>query len=831
LVRLLNQVLKVCGSDIDKAATFAFAYRYMRFAEHSPSTWQKINNTVNAHGLEIPDIDELIALSERSEILQKIDTTDAAELLQPIEDQRKPRDWAKVFEGVDLRSPGGILQAYDRFRKRPTPDYHDHFFNEACVRVPIGKETDFVRAFALVPGFDLYELRALLEQLPKSWRDRLAIQSGLADVVRSFCRRYCMQITRSRYYQVLPLTTVVEVSGVTGSEIADVVLSAIGEAPQGLGAGRLFTLVGLLALKLSHDEALDALSFGLELFDAVLEDNDGDGRWSSALAPVADVKRAVAGYVWSGLASPKAAVRWEAAHVVRGLCTLGQTSVVEALVALAKAGNGGAFADARLHFYGLHGRQWLVIALARAARETPLAIVPHANFLMNLALDGDPHVLIREFAARTLLILSDGGHLAVDATKQQRLRDINKPALPIEISRTYERYNQTHQPSKMREGKRFLFGIDIGPYWFAPLGHCFAKSEAEIMIEAEEVLRKWGISDHERWDDDERWRRKIFRDRETSHSHGSYPRTDDLNFYLSYHAMMVVAGKLLASTPVHKDPNEIVDSFQNWLKEAVLTRGDGGWLADRRDPAPLPVPAWCHENADENWRWSVCRDDFERYLGVHTDRLNVWGRWTTVWGRREEAVHVSSALVSPDRSASLLRALQTATNPYDYRLPDADDDWQIDNGAFQLKGWVVDRTQDKGLDRLDPWSGDVSFPPVKPACGIVNLLGLVSDLERREWHVVGKEPNLPDVWSQLWDHYKDRDDDESGMGRGRRLQASFNFITEFLTAVRMDLIVEVEIERRVRRLRYESYKHDDLGYIPPSARVFIIKADRTIHGV
>lgn len=831
LLQLLNQVLKVCGSRTDKAATFALAYRYIQFEEHSPCTWRNIINTVNVHGLEIPDIDELIAFSEQSEILGRRDTTDSAELLGQIEDDRKRRDWAAIFEGLDLSSPKGILQAYDSFRRRPAPDYHDPFFNEACVRVPIGKETDFIRAFALVPGFDLYELRALLQQLPKPWKNGLAIRSALADVVRSFCHRYFMDISRGRYYQILPLTTVDKVSGLGESEIADVVLSAIGEAPQVVGVGRLFTLVGLLALKLSHDEALDALSFGLKLFDAVLEDNDGDGPWFNALAPAADVKGAVAGYIWAGLASPRASVRWEAAHVVRALCALGQTSVVEALVELAGAGDGGAFADARLHFYGLHARQWLVIALARAAGETPEAIVPYADFLMELAFNGDPHVLIREFAARTILTLSDGGHLAVDATKQQRLRDINKPTLPVEISRTYERYNQKHQPPKTRDGKRFLFGIDIGPYWFAPLGRCFAKSEAEIMIEAEEVLRKGGISQYERWDDDQRWRRKIFKDRETSHSHGSYPRTDDLNFYLSYHAMMVVAGKLLASASVHKDPDEMGDAFENWLKEAGLTRDDGGWLADRRDPAPLPMPAWCQEKADENWRCSICREDFERYLGVRTDRLNLWGHWTTIWGRCEEWVQVASALVSPDRSELLLRALQTANNPHDYRIPDADDDAQIDSGGFQLMGWVVDNNRDNGLDRLDPWSGDISYPPIRPACGIVNLLGLVSDSERREWHIKGKEPNVPEVWSQLWGHYKDRDDDENEMGRGRRLQASLPCIAELLRAVGMDLIVKVGIERRVRRFRYESYKHDDLGYIPPSTRVFVIKSDGTIRGV
>jgi hypothetical protein len=352
--RLLGETLGACDSAADKRASLAFADRYMRLAEHGPSVWQQAKDTVAAHGLSIPDIDELITLSEQREILEHRDATDGAELLAHSENDRKQRDWGAIFEGVDLTSPEGISQAHTRFRKQPAPYYQDHFFSEACVRVPVGKETDFIRAFGLVPEFDLYYLRAFLQHLPGSWKDRLSVQCGLADLLRSFCRRYCMDITRSRYYQILPFKTASELSGIAESEIAEVVVSAIGEATQVVGAARLFTLVGLLALILSHDEALDSLCFGLGLFDGILEDSDGDGPWSDALAPAPDVNAAIAGYVWAGLASPRGSMRWGAAHVVRGLCTLGQTSVVESLIGLAKVGVGGAFADARLHFYRLH---------------------------------------------------------------------------------------------------------------------------------------------------------------------------------------------------------------------------------------------------------------------------------------------------------------------------------------------------------------------------------------------------------------------------------------------------------------------------------------------
>ena len=89
---------------------------------------------------------------------------------------------------------------------------------------------------------------------------------------------------------------------------------------------------------------------------------------------------------------------------------------MDALLTLAKAGGGGSFVDARLQFYGLHARQWLVIGLARAAAESPDAVAPYADFLIDVALNREPHVLIRHFAAQALLTLAGSGHLSIDST-------------------------------------------------------------------------------------------------------------------------------------------------------------------------------------------------------------------------------------------------------------------------------------------------------------------------------------------------------------------------------------------------------------------------------
>ncbi|MBG0810428.1 hypothetical protein IY145_13715 [Methylosinus sp. H3A] len=829
---LLKRAFAACANKAEKEATAEFCYRYITLGQHSLGRWRALKNVLTQHGIAVTELDAWIALSEREEQSDKPTDNSDDQDRGALPDSSYERDWNAVFEDIDLCIANDLSRARRRFNNSALPRYPDRFFAEAYRRVNVGKEAEFIAAVADVTDFGLYDLRSFLELLPEAWKNRLAVKSALAETLRVFCRRHCMAVTKSRYYEVLPFKTACELSGIPEGDVVGVVLSGIGEATEVIGARRLFTLVGLLASKLSENEAIEALSFGLDLFDTVLEDADGDGPWSPKFEPPAEIEGSVAGYIWGGLAAPRASLRWEAAHAVRALCRLGQAKVLGHLVALASGASADAFADAGLHFYKLHARQWFLIGLARAAKDHPGIVAPHADFLFKLAFAGEPHVLIRAFATRTIEALLDGGFLGSQTDLRARLATVNASSFSPVESKSYRRFEDDEADGERKaeadnNDDRFYFGIDMGPYWLAPLGRCFAKSQASIEREALRVIRSdWNLHGGSQWNEDARYRRKIFRDREPHHSHGSYPRVDELRFYLSYHAMMVVAGKLLAAVPVHHDPDDSEDEFRNWLSRHDLSRRDNGWLADRRDPVPLERPNWKDEKETDEWRWSIVRSDFDRILISTDGRMNLWGRWTRRSRHREESIHVRSALVSSDRSMALLRALQSAGNPHDYRIPDADDDLQIDFDGFQLKGWLTDRSRDYGLDDLDPWAGAIKYPPPAPAAYVTELMNLNCDVERRRWHVEGDHGDV--AWSQVWGHFRDKDDDETEGETGSRFQASFAFVLALLRKLRMDLIVEVEIERRRCYSRWESSRNDDLGFILPSARLFLLKSDGSL---
>jgi hypothetical protein len=370
-IRLLKSTLEACASQAEKETAFGFLLRYLQLDEQNVSVWRNMKDVAVSHGLTLPTIDTLLAFCERKERSNPSRHGGYSDSVSMVSRRQDARDWDAIFAGIDLSSANDISRAHDRFQDSDPPYDHDHFFEEACKRVSLGKEAEFTRALAETAEFNVYHLRSFLEQFPEAWRTRLAVKAALANTVKSFCRRYCLAITKHRYYEVLPFKTACELSGITEDEIVDIVLAAIGEATAVVGAGRLFTLVGLLAVKLSRAEAHEALSFGLDLFESLLKESDGDGPWSAMLAPPVETNAAMAGYIWAGLAAPQASLRWEAAHVVRGLCTLERNEVLAQLINLAQTAKGGPFADAHLHFYHLHARQWLLIALARVAKENP----------------------------------------------------------------------------------------------------------------------------------------------------------------------------------------------------------------------------------------------------------------------------------------------------------------------------------------------------------------------------------------------------------------------------------------------------------------------------
>ena len=143
----------------------------------------------------------------------------------------------------------------------------------------------------------------------------------------------------------------------------------------------------------------------------------------------------------------------------------------------------------------------------------------------------------------------------------------------------------------------------------------------------------------------------------------------------------------------------------------------------------------------------------------------------------------------------------------------------------RLKGWVLDRDRDSGLDEFDPWSGNIRYPSIKPAQFIIDALPIGSDIDDRVWYRQDNGQNV--IWGEIWGRHP-RKDDDNGIEEGRRLIVELGYLTELLKQVDRDLIIKVAVRRKILRSRYESNKEINHGYVSPDTRIYLLKSDGRI---
>ncbi|ELO0755446.1 hypothetical protein QNO85_002930 [Salmonella enterica] len=811
---LLDSVLSSCTNCEDKIAAFEVVYHYTKFDVQNIQNLKKLDAVATSLGIEHSELKEKISLLQCTEVTSKKTS------LSPNDSERDhAQEWNSVFKDCDLSSIEGVSAAYEKFRSNPELYSKETFIKNAISRVQTGKECSFIAAVSAMSHWGLYDVKYIFESIPDEWASRLSIKSALADLIKEYCQRFCMRIGKSRFYEIFPFGLASRLSGISEKEIFGIVLEAIAESPEPANADRLFSLPGLLVSKLKSNEALNVLSYALDLFDEVLKDEDGDGPWNEKLSPPTHVEDSLAGYIWARLGSPEAEMRWQAAHAVLVLCRMNRTSVIQGIFQHAINATTLPFCDRNLPFYTLHAQLWLMIAAARVALDDGKSLIPNIDYFYRYATTDQPHVLIRLFAARTLLALHDSGLISIPAQEEDKLRNINQSTtLPV-----------LDEVEDHRGEDSYTFGIDFGPYWLKPLGRCFGVSQKQLEPEMLRIIRDvLGFKGSRNWDEDERNKRRYYQDRDNHHSHGSYPRVDDYHFYLSYHAMFMTAGKLLATKPqVASRYDDVEDVFQDWLRRHDISRNDHRWLADRRDIQPKERSSWLNGISDNRNEWlaSISENIFDEALYPNAELLTVWGHWSDVCSDRKESIAVHSALVSPERSLSLLRALQTTKNVYDFKIPDAGDSLEIDHAYYKLKGWIKDITEYYGIDEFDPWAGNVRFPIPEPASFVIDKMKLTTDKDHRVWH----SPSCvePAMVSSIWGHLSGKNEEEKS--HGYRLCASIHFIKSALKTFNMDLILEVDVDRYSRNSRYERNNENELDNIPSSTRLFLFRHDGTIH--
>jgi hypothetical protein len=564
-----------------------------------------------------------------------------------------------------------------------------------------------------------------------------------------------------------------------------VILLAAGPRLGELNTGQLFGLARSLGRTIGAIGCAEVLGWSLDHYEVVT---------TPVPDPPKDFTGTIGGVLQTLLGHPDRRVRWHAAHTTRSLLH-SQPAIARVILSAERAPT--AFVPTGYEPFWMSSLHWAAMAVARASADEPTALLAHTRRLVQLATDATfPHVAVRAFAARAALNSHRSGARKLPRGQVTALEAVSVPSAtqPMAPDRPGDRVDQDYD-----SGRFIINGMDTIPYWYRPLAERVGLPTEEIVQRALQWIEdRFGFNQANTGKEHDLAQVPRYEWSDHYTRQGAIPPVEDLDSYLEYHAMLLVAGELLdQGQPVVFDNDYYgSDRWDSWLAEHLDTN-PAAWICDRRQPAPLEPAVYGHAPTRSQWR--VRNDaDFDSMLSnidgaliVHSsEEVRLRDRYSDSW--------VASALVSPENATALLHALQTCDNPTDFRLPlatdgDHPDDMEISEPPFRLTGWLADQQHHElGMEEHDDLRR-IDLRTVLPAAAfLAHHEATVDDLR--------SEVTAPDgtrlAWTETWsDERHERRSYDTRGGSGRRTWLAVPALLSFLSGVNMKLILEVRVSR------------------------------------
>lgn len=670
----------------------------------------------------------------------------------------------------------------------------------------------------------MYELSGFLESLPSKFKKRMSIINTLDIRLKEFLKTYYSDFYIDTYGSNVKLNVLCELTGKPKVDYIQCLLEGVSESSVTLESENLFRMAHLVTPMIEPFESVEILEFGLDLLEKDLGDDVADGKWRYELIPPENIIDSIAGYIWSGLGSPFKTLRWQATHTVKLICDFNQIELLSSLIKLIDSNNYQSFYDHKFEFYKYSATQWLLNALLRISYQPDNFLAKYIEILKKIAEPNRPHLIIRFLASKIIINLSNLNLINLNDEEVKAYQGVGKSNFANVNVENVDLSNY----SNINQEDIYSFGIDFGPYWLDPLGEMFGLQSPHIYFETNQTLKnEIGIDETKRRITDRRHEMKIYDWKQTSHDHGSSPKVEDLDFYLSYHAMMITADKLLQTRPLLESEYSRGE-FNDWIQRHDLSCLEPYWLNEFRDPCPSMTTEWVKEDRKypSNWSYSCSPVDYDDAIDISDLELCLWGVWSEINNSHQaKDIRIRSSLVSSKTSNALWRSLQCAESSHAYHLPNANDErLEIEIDNFNLKGWIVEQDIDLSNFDDDLWGASLKYYVTKPSKEIISLMNLVSDSLGKNWFYENEKV----IDLNLWGEYTNENYEYSN---GYKLNVNKKFILNLLDKINMDMIVSVDIKRRYKYGSNQS-KEDEKGlnkYLSNSKRVYLMKKNGDIY--
>jgi hypothetical protein len=706
---------------------------------------------------------------------------------------------------LNLSSEDGMLQAAEAIADAIHRSEILPLIEEMKAR-PVSHWAGVTHAFRKSDQFTPWQRASFLGHAIKIPSNSQAFRGSVRALAKDFLAQNGTNIMSGHRYEV----DLEQLAGFLDTDVRGVCMLALESTDATLlvsSAESCYRLAGAVAPLLTPGEAVFSLKSALADLEQDLEIEPWSGQ-EIGVPTSSDVQTATAAFLWSALADPRASIRWRATHAVRFLFEYGDDSTVNALCEFSRGDAPTGYTDRRFPFYRMHAVEALLAAAERASLTHPGNVVSVLPAIRSFQAEYPDHVKVQRCSA--LIGKRSGDNRLADQGSITR-----KPSI---VLASYQRPGAPKPFTTERVTSEFNFHFDLDEYWLGPLTNSFEVEHADVLEAVSDViLDEWGWRGSPGLTTDPRRAAGAYLEGETYFYKYDFPKAEDLDFYLSYHAMLTVAGRLLRCKRPYQEPEDDRTEFDRWYSTFDLSREDRLWLADARRTVPQDLGHSSRPGRD-GWLWDVTPGDFVRaFLG--TDGWITVGQSAhrTDYGTSDNVI-ITSALVDPETGPALVRTLQSAPSFNQVHIPlDGDENFTIDSGIFRLRGWIEHPDSEGGLDRRDEFAADIRYPTPRPAKWVQDRLGLSPTPNGLDWLQVGK-PELvaaSEAWSEKVSGREPRGPD------GARLRVRRTLVEDLATATDNAVIIEVRFDRNDESTRRYARSDDSLGYLDDYVKFFL----------
>lgn len=739
----------------------------------------------------------------------------------------KPVDWDSVFKSNNsFISSESIEASLASFKALKDKSFDECFWSQLYDRASIISAVDVLDAILKCKFSSSFELLNALENTPNEWFEREGVKEIWIKGFDLYAQLNASTVSNpwwpEHWTSRFKLETDFSKLRLPG------VIKALENKSDFDDAEFIFSVITVLSQQLTPYEAKEALTYALDRVELHVDENDADGDWSEDLVPTANNTEAYASFIWSILANPTSKIRWEAVHIIYRLIELNSDEIIDSMIALFDRDEIGAFGSTRYPFYKFHAQLYFMIATYRGAQSNVQPLFKHSTFFLGQALNAG-HILLEHYAAKISQCLLKQKNDIYLADEKDILEKVGVSAFSKTVRKENNKFGTANISTFDKELPELSFFLDFQEFWLKPLANVFNVAVKELKQTAINiVVNEWGVEFDEFHIKDNRndlWKNSH---RETYARHSSTPSTQSYEFYLGYHAIFTMASRLFKKLPVTEAKYGYEDDlWADWLSSYLLSMDNGYLLADLRDPAPLIRREWLSKKTTGSWRWEIEYSDFLEGLLLNKGGrtfICVTGSWSDNNGSgNNETYSISSALVSVNNSASLLKALVSCNNPHDYKLPSYNED-ELDDSSFKMKGWLVEPDKYKKLDEIDPYAGELKFPIRRISKEYEELLNLnYSLLTRTYLDDKGNSQGFSETWTDT--HSNDRYS-ENIIRDGNRLYLSLDKLKHLCVKTNLSLIFNVSINRQSST--HDKDTPDDVKYPGPYCNLYTLSKDGVV---